>query len=149
MAKNWVSQHLGEETGSQILISLLIPFGAYLLAEHLHCSGILAAVAVGVTMGYVEQTGQALAVTRVRPTAVWDTVQFAAKRHHFRAARRTTSADRHRRVSKLVNARRVFESWVMLSALDVLDTVTTIICYCNETCSLALNINVLVHINYD
>ena len=52
-------------------------------------------------------------------------------------------------VSKLVNARSVFESRVMLSALDVLDTVTTIICYCNETCSLALNINVLVHINYD
>jgi CPA1 family monovalent cation:H+ antiporter len=65
VAKNWVSQHFGEETGSQILISLLIPFGAYLLAEHLHCSGILAAVAAGVTMGYVEQTGQALAVTRV------------------------------------------------------------------------------------
>ena len=52
-------------------------------------------------------------------------------------------------VSKLVNARSVFESWVMLSALDVLDTFTTI--YCNETCSLALalNINFLVHINYD
>ncbi len=78
VAKNWVSRHFGEETGSQILISLLIPFGAYLLAEHLHCSGILAAVAAGVTMGYVEQTGQALAVTRVRRSAVWDTVQFAA-----------------------------------------------------------------------
>src|ERR1700716_765754 len=78
VAKNWVSRHFGEETGSQILISLLIPFGAYLLAEHLHCSGILAAVAAGITMGYVEQTGQALAVTRVRRSAVWDTVQFAA-----------------------------------------------------------------------
>jgi CPA1 family monovalent cation:H+ antiporter len=78
VAKNWVSRHFGEETGSQILISLLIPFGAYLLAEHLRCSGILAAVAAGITMGYVEQTGQALAVTRVRRSAVWDTVQFAA-----------------------------------------------------------------------
>jgi CPA1 family monovalent cation:H+ antiporter len=78
VAKNWVSRHFGEETGSQILISLLIPFGAYLLAERLHCSGILAAVAAGVAMGYVEQTGQALAVTRVRRSAVWDTVQFAA-----------------------------------------------------------------------
>jgi CPA1 family monovalent cation:H+ antiporter len=77
-AKNWVSRHFGEETGSQILISLLIPFGAYLLAEHLHCSGILAAVAAGITMSYVEQSGQALAVTRVRRSAVWDTVQFAA-----------------------------------------------------------------------
>jgi monovalent cation/hydrogen antiporter len=77
-AKNWVSQRLGEETGSQILISLLIPFAAYLLAEHFHCSGILAAVAAGITMSYAEQTGQALAVTRVRRSAVWDTVQFAA-----------------------------------------------------------------------
>jgi CPA1 family monovalent cation:H+ antiporter len=78
VAKNWVSRHFGEETGSQILISLLIPFGAYLLAEHLHCSGILAAVAAGITMSYVEQSGQALPITRVRRTAVWDLVQFTA-----------------------------------------------------------------------
>jgi monovalent cation/hydrogen antiporter len=77
-AKNWVSQHFGEETGSQILISLLIPFGAYLLAEHLHCSGILAAVAAGITVSYVEQSGQALPITRVRRSAVWDFVQFTA-----------------------------------------------------------------------
>lgn len=76
--KNWLTRRYGEETGSQILISLLIPFAAYLLAEHLHCSGILAAVAAGMTMSYAEQTGQALAVTRVRRSAVWDTVQFAA-----------------------------------------------------------------------
>ena len=78
LAKTFVSRHLGEETGSQILISLLIPFGAYSLAEQLHCSGILAAVAAGITMSYAEQRGHALAVTRVRRSAVWDTVQFAA-----------------------------------------------------------------------
>jgi Na+/H+ antiporter len=78
VAKNWVSRHFGEETGSQILISLLIPFGAYLLAEHLHCSGILAAVAAGITMSYVEQAGQALPITRIRRSAVWDFVQFTA-----------------------------------------------------------------------
>lgn len=77
-AKRWVTSHLGEDTSAQILISLLMPFGAYLLAEHFHCSGILAAVAAGVTMGFTEQTGQALAVTRVRRAAVWDVVQFAA-----------------------------------------------------------------------
>ena len=77
-AKNWVSEHFGEETGSQILISLLIPFGAYLLSEHLYCSGILAAVAAGITMSYVEQSGQALPITRVRRSAVWDLVQFTA-----------------------------------------------------------------------
>src|SRR3546814_20238500 len=42
-AKEWISRRFGEEGGSQILISLLIPFGSYLIAEHLHCSGILAA----------------------------------------------------------------------------------------------------------
>jgi Na+/H+ antiporter len=78
VAKNRVSQRFGEETGSQILISLLIPFGAYLLAEHLHCSGILAAVAAGITMSYVEQSGQVLPVTRVRRSAVWDLVHFTA-----------------------------------------------------------------------
>jgi Na+/H+ antiporter len=66
VAKNWVSQRFGEETGSQVL------------AEHLHCSGILAAVAAGITMSYVEQSGQALPVTRIRRSAVWDLVQFTA-----------------------------------------------------------------------
>ena len=67
----------GEPSGSPILVSLLIPFGAYLVAERLHASGILAAVAAGITMSYVELGGQALAATRIQRTAVWDTVQFA------------------------------------------------------------------------
>ncbi|MGK2285676.1 Na+/H+ antiporter [Pedomonas sp. V897] len=75
-AKGWITRRIGEDTGAQILISLLIPFGAYLAAEHLHASGILAAVAAGITMSYAESGGQALATTRVRRTAVWDTVQF-------------------------------------------------------------------------
>jgi len=77
-AKDEIAQRLGEEPASQILISLLIPFGAYLLAEHLRCSGILAAVAAGITMSYAEQRGRALAITRVRRSGVWDTVQFTA-----------------------------------------------------------------------
>jgi CPA1 family monovalent cation:H+ antiporter len=75
--KNWVSQRLGEEAGSQVLISLLIPFGAYQLAEHIGASGILAAVSAGITMSYLELSGRSLASTRVQRTAVWDTVQFA------------------------------------------------------------------------
>ena len=34
-AKPWVSRRFGEETGTEILVSLLIPFGAYMLAEEL------------------------------------------------------------------------------------------------------------------
>ena len=77
-AKHWASRRFGEEAGSQVLLSLLIPFGAYLLAERLGCSGILAAVGAGITMSYAEQTGGARALTRVRRTAFWDTVQFGA-----------------------------------------------------------------------
>ncbi|WP_419816997.1 Na+/H+ antiporter [Glacieibacterium sp.] len=77
-AKAWVSKRFGEETGSQILISLLIPFGSYLMAEHIHSSGILAAVAAGVTMSFAEISRQALPVTRMRRNSVWDTIQFAA-----------------------------------------------------------------------
>jgi len=77
VAKTYVSRRFGEETGSQILISLLIPFAAYMLAEHFETSGILAAVAAGITMSRAELQGIALPVTRVRRTAVWDTVQFS------------------------------------------------------------------------
>jgi monovalent cation/hydrogen antiporter len=76
--KNWVSRQYGEEGGAQILISLLIPFGAYLIAEHLHGSGILAAVAAGLTMGFVETNGEILATTRIRRNTVWDVIQFTA-----------------------------------------------------------------------
>ncbi|MCK4207698.1 Na+/H+ antiporter, partial [Brucella pituitosa] len=73
-----IFQQYGEDTGSQILISLLIPFGVYMLAEYLECSGILAAVAAGITMSYAELSGRALAITRIHRSVVWDTVQFAA-----------------------------------------------------------------------
>lgn len=77
-AQRWLVHRIGEDPGGQTLISLLIPFGAYLAAEHLHFSGILAAVAAGITMSYMENSGRALAATRMRRAAVWDTVQAAA-----------------------------------------------------------------------
>ncbi len=76
--KGLISRRIGEETGSQVLISLLIPFGAYLLAEEVHCSGILAAVAGGITMSYTEQRNPVLGETRMRRNAVWDMIQYTA-----------------------------------------------------------------------
>ncbi len=73
-----ISLRYGEESGSQILVSILIPFAAYLIAEHAHCSGILAAVSAGTTMSVAESSGRAMATTRVRRSAVWDMIQFAA-----------------------------------------------------------------------
>ena len=75
-AKAWVTRRWGEETGSQILVSLLIPFGSYMLAEHVHASGILAAVAAGVTMTFAEISREAMAETRMRRNSVWETIQF-------------------------------------------------------------------------
>ncbi|SHH50685.1 Na+/H+ antiporter [Pollutimonas bauzanensis] len=67
----------GEEPAGQILISLLIPFAAYLAAEHMGVSGILAAAVAGIAMHYSELAGHPLAATRMQRTAVWDTVQAA------------------------------------------------------------------------
>lgn len=74
--QRWLSRLVGEEGGTSIIISLLIPFGAYLLAESLQASGILAAVSAGFVMGYVELSGRALASTRLHRAAIWDMLQF-------------------------------------------------------------------------
>ncbi len=76
-AQRWLSRHFGEESGSPILVNLLTPFAAYLIAEHVDASAILAAVAAGITMSYVELSGRALATTRVQRTAVWESIQFS------------------------------------------------------------------------
>ncbi|MDV6330805.1 Na+/H+ antiporter [Asticcacaulis sp. 201] len=76
--KHWISKRFGSDPGSFILISLLIPFAAYLLAEHFHCSGILAAVAAGFTMSFVENPASSPAIGRIRRDVVWDMVQFVA-----------------------------------------------------------------------
>ncbi|EMA4782228.1 Na+/H+ antiporter [Providencia rettgeri] len=80
-AIGWLNQFLvkrtGEEPAIQIMISLLMPFTAYLLAEHLHVSGILAAVVAGIAMHYEKIAGRMQAATRMQSKAVWDTVQTA------------------------------------------------------------------------
>lgn len=78
LLKGAISKRWGEDVGGQILVSLLMPFAAYLAAEAVKGSGILAAVAAGITMSFTEREGSALAATRIRRAVVWDTVQFTA-----------------------------------------------------------------------
>jgi len=66
------------DAGSQIVISLLMPFIAYLLAEHIEASGILAAVAAGITLSFMEDFVQTTGSARIRLSIVWDTLQFVA-----------------------------------------------------------------------
>ena len=77
VANKWLVFAVGEDPGSQILISLLLPFAAYLVAEHLQVSGILAAAAAGITTHYTDMVGRRLATTRMQRRAVWDTIQMA------------------------------------------------------------------------
>ena len=76
LLQRWMSRRFGEALGSPILLSLLMPFGAYLTAEEAHASGILAAVSAGIAMSHVELSGRALAITRMQRAAVWNAVHF-------------------------------------------------------------------------
>lgn len=70
------ARRFGDDQGSNILVSLLLPFGAYLLAEHVHASGVLAAAAAGIAMTFAGGGATVGASTRIRQRAVWDMLQF-------------------------------------------------------------------------
>ncbi len=75
--QRWLWRRFGEEPGAALLVNLLIPFAAYLLAEEANASGILSAVAAGITMSYVELTGRVSGSMRVQRAAVWNMLQFS------------------------------------------------------------------------
>src|SRR6202048_3121732 len=70
----WLHQHL-DDPPVQMTISLLTPFAAYLPAERLHVSGILAVVTAGIYLGW---HGPIVLSSRLRlqASAVWEMVVF-------------------------------------------------------------------------
>jgi CPA1 family monovalent cation:H+ antiporter len=64
------------DPASQVALLLLLPFAAYLLAEHFGVSGILAAVAAGMTMNYTDVLKGGYVATRMQNGAVWSMVEF-------------------------------------------------------------------------
>jgi CPA1 family monovalent cation:H+ antiporter len=70
----WVQRHL-DDPPVQITISLLTPLAAYLLAERLHVSGVLAVVTAGIYLGW---HGPIIVGSRFRlqAYAVWEMVVF-------------------------------------------------------------------------
>ncbi|MFL5305290.1 MAG: Na+/H+ antiporter [Polyangia bacterium] len=80
-AIGWLNRLLlrrtGEDPATQILISLLIPFAAYLTGEEVHVSGILAAAVAGMVSHYTELSRSGTADTRTQRAAVWNTIQAA------------------------------------------------------------------------
>jgi CPA1 family monovalent cation:H+ antiporter len=77
LVNRWLVRLTGEDPGIQILLSVLIPFAAYLAAERIHCSGILAAATAGITMRYVEAAARPRVETRLHRDIVWNTLQIA------------------------------------------------------------------------
>lgn len=58
------------------LVTLLIPFAAYIFAEHFGLSGILSAVAAGMTMNYTSIAHVGPVDVRVRTQSVWSMIEF-------------------------------------------------------------------------
>jgi monovalent cation/hydrogen antiporter len=73
-AMRWVHRHL-DDPPVQITISLLTPFLAYLPAERLHVSGVLAVVAAGIYLGWYSPL-VARARYRLQAFAFWEMVVF-------------------------------------------------------------------------
>ena len=87
----WVQSHL-DDPPIQITISLLTPFVAYLPAERLHASGVLATVAAGIFLGWHSP----LIVTarfRLQAFAFWEMVVFLLNGFVFIGYRPATSGN--------------------------------------------------------
>lgn len=65
-----------EDAGASVLVAMLMPFAAYIAADHLDCSGVLAAASAGLTMNATRAAWRGGAAIRVRSRAVWDMLAF-------------------------------------------------------------------------
>jgi monovalent cation/hydrogen antiporter len=66
----------GDEPGIQVVLLVLIPFTAYIFAEHFGLSGILSAVSAGMLMPYVETAGAESAATRLQSKGILAMLDF-------------------------------------------------------------------------
>ncbi|WP_043837802.1 Na+/H+ antiporter [Muricoccus aerilatus] len=70
----WIFTHL-EDTLLDLTITILAGFAAYLAAEAVHASGVLAAVTCGLVLGR-QQHAEFTARTRIELVAVWNFLEF-------------------------------------------------------------------------
>ncbi|PIJ50381.1 Na+/H+ antiporter [Erwinia sp. OLTSP20] len=70
------SRWSGDDPATQTVLLLLLPFASYLIAEHLGVSGILAAVAAGMTVTRSGIMRQAPLAMRLRANSVWQMLEF-------------------------------------------------------------------------
>jgi CPA1 family monovalent cation:H+ antiporter len=79
-AAGWAQRQIerisGDEPGIQVLLLLLLPFAAYIFAEHFEMSGILSAVAAGMMMTYSQGIGAGSSATRMQSQSSWAMLEF-------------------------------------------------------------------------
>lgn len=73
----WLTLRGNLPAESQVVIALLLPFVAYLVAEFVHASGILAAVTAGLLSGSREFSRLAAPMARIQIASLWSVVGFA------------------------------------------------------------------------
>jgi CPA1 family monovalent cation:H+ antiporter len=66
----------GDEPATQIVLLFLLPFASYLIAEHIGVSGILAAVAAGMTITRSGVMRTAPLAMRLRANSTWAMLEF-------------------------------------------------------------------------
>jgi monovalent cation/hydrogen antiporter len=66
----------GSDPAPGVVMTLLIPFAAYLFAEHFGCSGVLAAVSAGMAMNYTKIAHISPVAARVQAASTWSMVEF-------------------------------------------------------------------------
>jgi Na+/H+ antiporter len=71
-----MSRWSGDDPATQIVFLLLLPFASYLIAEHIGVSGILAAVAAGMTISQSGIIRNAPLAMRLRANSVWAMLEF-------------------------------------------------------------------------
>ena len=77
----WLRRRM-TDTLTDVSLSLLAPFAAYLAAEEIHASGVLAVVVTGLTLGHWAPVAQT-APSRLLERANWGTIQFLLENSVF------------------------------------------------------------------
>ncbi|CDH28016.1 putative sodium:hydrogen antiporter (CPA1 family) [Xenorhabdus bovienii str. Jollieti] len=71
-----MSRWSGDDPATQIMFMMLLPFASYMIAEHIGVSGILAAVAAGMTISKSGVIRNAPLAMRLRADNVWGMLAF-------------------------------------------------------------------------
>ena len=72
----YIGRLQGDEVGSQMILLMLLPFGAYAIAELFDLSGILSAVTAGMTVSFSKFFQTTPIQMRLRANSIWGLIEY-------------------------------------------------------------------------